>query len=242
LASGATYELNGVTFPLSGTNAYWFNFIARYVTKTKVGVESTTADEAGQGRNNILWGCPNWNGYNSTALGGLNRIQIGYGWNLWPTLSATTPTNFPMESERAFVSSWAAGRTGLPVGTTGTAAPTQYAGNWLKRSVFSKNGATKCLVGDSRFWIIESNPAPATGILPAQPNINNSDTYTAGIAGQTMTDIYRHGKYPAPGPIARTFSATGGKASFNMVFGDGHAETLTDPTDAYRFTRGKFPG
>jgi prepilin-type N-terminal cleavage/methylation domain-containing protein len=242
LATGATYELDGITFPQSGTSPYWTSFLAKYVTKAKLGTASTTADEAAQAHKTILWGCPNWQGYTSTALGGLNRVQTGYGWNLWPTLSAQSTTNFPPVSERAFISNWAAGRTGVPFGSTATATSTQYSGNWVKRKEFARNGSQKVLVGDSRFWIIESNPAPADGSMPAQPNFNNSVTYTSSIPGQTMVDVYRHGKYPGAGTVAGTFSTQGGKVSYNFMFGDGHAETLTDMRDAYRFTRGKYPG
>ena len=42
--SGRVYNVNGVDYPNSGLGAYWFNFIAKYVTKSKVGLEGTTSD------------------------------------------------------------------------------------------------------------------------------------------------------------------------------------------------------
>jgi len=246
IAAGSVYNLNGQNFPVSGTPPYWINFLARYVTKTKLGTTSTTNDEAAQAHNTILWGCPSWAGYTSSALGGLNRVQTGYGMNMWGAAYKgypVAPQNFPLESERHFITNWAPGRTGMVFGTTGTAnTATQFGGNWLKRKQFGRNGAEKAYIGDSRFWLLESNPAPLDGSIPAQPNINNSVTYTPGIPGQTTADIYRHGKYPGAGTVAGTLSPQGGKITYNMSFCDGHAETLVQARDAYLYTRMKYPG
>src|SRR5438552_1895122 len=75
--AGRVYNLNGVDFPQSGYGAYWFNFLAKYVTKSKVGLEGSTADDSATMRKSILWGCPSWQGYNSTTVGGVNRLQHG---------------------------------------------------------------------------------------------------------------------------------------------------------------------
>src|SRR5690242_4051834 len=40
------YNLNGVDFPTSGYGAYWVNFLAKYVTRSKVGLEGSTADDS----------------------------------------------------------------------------------------------------------------------------------------------------------------------------------------------------
>src|SRR5688572_2203368 len=60
---------------------YWQNLIARYITRGKPGNSSTTADQAEYTRSrSILWGCPTYEGYASSASpDGINRLQTGYG-------------------------------------------------------------------------------------------------------------------------------------------------------------------
>jgi len=66
-ATGQKYNVNGLDYPASGYGAYWFNFLAKYVTKNKVGLESTDNQTAGESRRSIFWNCPGWNGYASTT-------------------------------------------------------------------------------------------------------------------------------------------------------------------------------
>src|SRR3954470_2096393 len=36
-ASGVVYNIDGVDYPASGSYAYWFQFLAKYATKSKLG-------------------------------------------------------------------------------------------------------------------------------------------------------------------------------------------------------------
>src|SRR2546426_169375 len=68
----------------SSTGAFWFDFIAKYVSKVTTGSAATNADTSFQARNTILWGCPAWEGYSSTSTanpGGFSAVQVGYGMN-----------------------------------------------------------------------------------------------------------------------------------------------------------------
>src|SRR5438128_11260439 len=46
--TATTYNVDGTNYPNSGVGAYWFNFLAKYVTKTKVGVNNGNVEEANQ--------------------------------------------------------------------------------------------------------------------------------------------------------------------------------------------------
>jgi len=226
-----TYNVEGTNYPSAGVGAYWFNFLAKYVTKTKLGVNNGNVEEANQARTrSLFWACPEWEGYitGSAAGGGYNRVQPGYGMNLWPTFQADFPapgtTNFPPAIESSFISG--------PMG------------QFTKTVKWGKNGANRCVVADSRFWASESNPPPALTTFPPavapQSNVNSGLTYTAN--NQTMVDIYRHGKRPGPGPAANTVDPYGGKIAFNMLYADGHVATATRGDEAYKALRMKFPG
>jgi len=228
-----TYNVDGTNYPTSGFGAYWFNFLAKYVTKTKVGLTNLNVEEANQGRTrSLFWACPEWEGYitGSAAGGGYNRLQVGYGMNLWPTFEPDYPaaSNFPPAIEESFL----------------TMTPQGPQGQFFRAVKWGKNGANRCLIADSRFWASESNPPPALTTFPPavapQSNINATDTYTAN--NQTMIDIYRHGKRPGPGPVAKTLDPYGGKIAFNILYADGHVATATRGDEAYRSIRMKFPG
>lgn len=227
--ASSQYNIDGVDLGWS-VSAYWTNFLAKYLTKTKFGIASTTAEQAADARRSILWGCPQWQGYNSTTIGGVNRIQTGYGMNLWPTFNAGYPTtNFPPANETSAITNW-------------NKANGTYTGTWHKQNVYTKNGTSRILVADSRFWALESNPMPLTEVFPPQPNINNTQTYTPGVVGQTMADVYRHGSYPKLNSSpANTFSQRGGKVLWNALYSDGHVETHGDQKPAYQNLRMRFP-
>jgi len=225
---GGSYNLYGDQFPFSGTNAYWPHFLAKYVTRTKFGTTATTGEEAAQARRSILWGCPAFEGYVSNTIGGVNRVQNGFGMNPYPTFRADRYFNgFPPIRERAF------------------------GGNYQPPATFQKQrlwapASEKCLVADSRFWMVESNPPAGTGPWPPavapQENFNNQRTYTPGRGDQTMVDLYRHGKMPGPIPGTTTLDPYGGKIAYNILYADGHVAIATDGREAYRSIRAKFPG
>lgn len=230
--SGRVYNLNGTNYPRFGYGAYWFDFLAKYATKGKVGLTSTTNQEAGDGRNNILWGCPAWLGYTSTTIGGVNRLQVGFGMSVWPTFTPSSPAppaTFPPTSERADVTGW------------GTAAET---GEITKQVVWGRKGAERCLVSDSLFWMVQSQAVPPSGQMAGQAmltNTNAAGNHAFGAAN-TLADAYRHGKYPEPAGTGYSYRPNGGKVSFNMLYADGHVTTVVNREEAFRAIRQRFPG
>jgi prepilin-type N-terminal cleavage/methylation domain-containing protein len=228
LGAVATYDVAGVTYPNSGVGAFWFNFLGKYVTKTKTGVESTDSSQTNEQRlRSLFWGCPAWEGYitGSVAGGGYSRVQTGYGMNGWPTFQANYPaigTNFPPTAESSFL--------------------TGAQGTWPKQKSYLRDGSQRALIGDSRFWLAESNPPPATGPWPSgitQQAWFVNTTYTG--TNQTLIDIYRHGKLPAAAGGDKV-AASGGKIAFNILYSDSHVATSSNGQEAYKALRMKFPG
>jgi prepilin-type N-terminal cleavage/methylation domain-containing protein/prepilin-type processing-associated H-X9-DG protein len=231
--SGHFYNVDGVDYPRSGVGAYWFTFIAKYVTKTKVGTASDQHHEAADARKTVIWGCPEWEGYRTGTIGEMHRAQVGLGMNHYPTFTESYPAPgvWPPRRESTFIQNWTRGN------------PSAQDGNWAKLTRYGRRGAQRALVMDSQFWLAEAQ-APPGGVIPGQRVFDTSYTYSPGVVGQTLTDFYRHGKPPklkraGPGGYYDTF---GGKVAFNILYCDGHVTTEHDRRVAYRALRMKFPG
>jgi prepilin-type N-terminal cleavage/methylation domain-containing protein/prepilin-type processing-associated H-X9-DG protein len=224
-----TYDIDGFQFT-SAAPAYWFNFVAKYVNQANLGNATATGVDSDLARKGVLWGCPAWQAYvSSSGIGGVSNVQPGYGMNLWPTFTADNPatgTAFPPSTDQVVIV--------VGGGTTG---------RFLRQTQWT-NAAERCLCADSRFWAAESNPVPSAANYPPaivpQSDINNSNTYTPGISGQTMLDIYRHGTYPAH-QSNQTFDPYGGSIVYNILYCDGHVTTATDGKPAYTSLRQRFP-
>lgn len=235
--SGRTYQIDDVIYPVdsNGTlyNAFWYNFLQKYVTKGKVGGAVVQSFDAGNAQKTIFWGCPSWTGYLSgTAAGGTNVVQLGYGMSYWPTASASNPRfgSFPASAENSFIQNW------------GTVSQT---GRWHREKTWGREGSRRIIVADSRFWSVESQPSSATNFPAAQPALVNSaavGVYTS-TGNQTMVHVYRHGKQPPMHPsVPNTLNARGGKVSYNCLFADGHVTTENSQKMAYEGLRLRFPG
>ena len=231
-ATGVKYNVNGVDYPYAGYGAYWFNFLAKYVTKNKVGLESGTSEQdASESRRSIFWNCPGWNGYRSTTYGGVNRLQTGYGMNPWPTFSPThpaPPNNYPPAAERAFIQKW-----GAP----------DVIGQFTRQNRWAKNGAERAVVADSLFWEVSANRVTDKDSLAGQALMNNDNAAGNHAFGlnNTTADCYRHGKYP-PKADAASHKVKGGQVGYNILFADGHVNRSTDRTEIFKALRQRFPG
>jgi prepilin-type N-terminal cleavage/methylation domain-containing protein/prepilin-type processing-associated H-X9-DG protein len=248
------YNLDGIRYGAASevpnvstvTPAYWISFLAKYVTKGKVGTASTTGWEAAEAQKTVLWGCPTFERYVSNTIGGFNRIQNGYGFNYTPTYTANDPPLMQTYPRGYADNSLGPNRPGLNsilASTNQWRQPTPTSGTWFKANRYTKP-AQRVLVADGQFWIIEAYAPPLNGDIPPQKIYNNTNTYSDGISGQTLYDFYRHGKYP---PIERHgpggyYSKVGGKVAYNILYCDGHVSGTQDRRDAYRAMRQRFPG
>jgi prepilin-type processing-associated H-X9-DG protein len=261
-AGSYKYNIDGDDFP--GVNGsygpFWFNFVSKYVQKAKMGEADTGGTEISTMRNrSVLWGCPAFAGYDSVGAGAdvntksLNRVQIGYGMNAFPTYTQSYP----------------AITAGGPFGGGGSrpdvpekqAAFTQYADStdpnasggyvywdpvksskagFVKQTVWGKQGALRALIADGSLWLLQSNYASGAP-FPAQFNDAN-----ANITGaQTTASMWRHGKLPAragTSGVWSTFDPTKGKMAYNILYCDGHVASSAVPKDAFESVRMRYPG
>ena len=234
---------------------YWYQFLAKYVTRTKVGgaassgTQNQIADERAAARRSLLWGCPAWEGYLSTAYyGGVNYAQTGYGFNAFPEYTASYPATNVLLGDTAS----AIGPTQIQGDSHAIAVPgtkdnwnsiNPAGGKWYKWRPYEINGSERVLVADGIFWLLEvTAPAPTNGYpYPGMNSTYNYYTWTAD--GQTLYDVYRHGVKPGANTTpANTYKIPGGKVAYNVLFCDGHVSTLVDRESAYRCTRMRFPG
>jgi prepilin-type N-terminal cleavage/methylation domain-containing protein/prepilin-type processing-associated H-X9-DG protein len=245
-AQGAPYNLNGATYNAptdvpgksTSTAAYWFSFLSKYVTKTKIATESKTDQEAAAAQQTVFWGCPSFQKYETGTIGNFNRIQPGYGMNYLPTYSPTNPAlgqNYPANlSQVQFVVS----------STPALNWKSLTAGTWYKLTQYNKP-AERALFADSQFWIVEALAPVANGAIPGQKFFDGYYTYSSGSAstGQTLYDFYRHGKFPPVevGGGQGHYKSQGGKVLFNILYADGHVVGCNDRAEGYRAIRQRFP-
>jgi len=66
----------------TGSNAaFWWDFLAKYVTKTKMGAVTSNVQDTNDQRKSVFWGCPAWDGWVSGSIIVINRVMTGYGMN-----------------------------------------------------------------------------------------------------------------------------------------------------------------
>jgi prepilin-type N-terminal cleavage/methylation domain-containing protein/prepilin-type processing-associated H-X9-DG protein len=248
------YNLDGIRYGAasdvpnvsSTTPAYWINFLAKYVTKSKMGTASTAAWEAAEAQKTVLWGCPSFERYVSNTVGGFNRVQNGYGFNYTPTYSSNDPVSggsYPRGYSDNSLGPNTPGLNSIVASTNNWLQSRPTSGTWFKFNQYTKP-AQRVLAADAQFWIIEALAPPMNGDIPPQKLYNNTNTYSTGIAGQTLFDFYRHGKYPpiqVPGG-GGYYNKVGGKVAYNILYCDGHVSATIDRRDAYRSLRQRFPG
>lgn len=217
-----------------GGQGYWFNFLARYVTKVRMGnAVGTDASMALQSRQTIFFGCPEWEGYRvgGVTVGDINVVQPGFGMNIYPTFTDRPLTGgaiYPPTRDRAV-------HDPLNENPTG----------WFRKAKDWTRPAERMLLADSKFWLAQSGAAPSgTSWPPAvvnQPVLENNSAGYGDDTRETIIDIYRHGTYPKK--LGTKYDARGGKIRFNILYCDGHVATTTGSArEAYRAIRMKFPG
>jgi prepilin-type N-terminal cleavage/methylation domain-containing protein/prepilin-type processing-associated H-X9-DG protein len=205
---------------------YWYNFLAKYVTRAKLGsassAGSTSQQDSAAARASLFWGCPAWEGYYDTnaaytGTGGINYSQTGYGYNGFPEYTASYPPataqgqvlgDDGQAAAYGYVcpdpNATSAGITCVN-GTSLTIGKQNWNqltfGRWYKMHQYEIHGSERALVADTIFWLLEALPAPfpPTSIpgQNAQYNQVGNNTLTFNAKGQMLYDVYRHGKKSA---------------------------------------------
>lgn len=234
-----SYNINGFDF----TNAqapFWFDFLEKYVTKSKVGWSAgADASASLQQLRSIFWACPAWDAYtNAAGPAGFNVTQPGYGMNGFPEYQPDFP---PLGAELG-----EAGTYAQLVNTPRWTTAGMTTNRWYKLNKWN-HPTERALVADCLFWFMEARPTPPNTPpnpwLVGEQNLANATTWTGPFAAyQTTFDYYRHGKYPSLNYLNTQFNAVGGKRAYEVLFADGHVSELTDQQSAYKVVRMRFPG
>ena len=236
MASGARYNLYGIEYPVAGAGAYWFNFIAPYVSSGQAGNAAQTTSEADAIRNrSVLWGCPEFEGYPPVGSTPdqipFNPAQTGYGMNGYPgwTKDSPEPPGY-FEDDKGIAWSFT---------TSYLWSPAQPNLGFTKRFYWDRNGTERMLVADARVWLVDDARIPDDGeVLPQIPDLNAG---AERAAFQTYVNIFRHGDVgeKADG-FSRSYDLATSTVKYNILYADGHVETSTDPKEAFRSVRMKI--
>lgn len=219
---------NGVT-PVNSINKYYTDMLMPFVTKGgkmnfEIGSDKLAFEQA---RASVLWGCPEWDGWRNTTATTVNEVSVfetGYAMNYYPTITADHPTNpaaMPPSTETQM--RWAS----------------TYHGKYYKKTQWTKP-SERLLMADANLWLLGFVPVGTPGSALAPQNAARA---LASTGGASNIDRYRHGKYPriVGSGSAAIFSLNGGKVSFNVLYCDGHAATLSDLREGYKAIRMRYP-
>ncbi|MCS7033219.1 MAG: type II secretion system GspH family protein [Phycisphaerae bacterium] len=201
-------------------NDYWYMFLLRYFSK--IPYSNVAGARLGDYVNTPLWGCPEVDKTDLQTSNSSADFDSGYGMGNYAAF----------RKDQAI---WATRNSGT--WSAMIQGPTNAVeGRYYKQEDYT-NPATRGIIADSKSWFLEVIWLSATSnpVIPAQ---------TLGRVGYNSAsgnqfDRYRHGKYPpAAGSV---YSRVGGRVAFNMLFCDGHVETLTDVAQGYRAMRQRWP-
>ena len=257
--SGA-YEISGVTYNAAASTAdglnydnaaWWWNFLARYVTK------ANTSAAAGRGAQadvqaSVLWGCPSFDKYLAPAgnAQGLEFRQnyTGYAWNPHPSFRADYPAAGVRRPPETDVNHGSFTKGNAALGVASNNKWSSYIGIWYKETAYTRP-AQRALFADCYYVALEANAPVSATDLPGMKNYADpTEEFSKNVSGQQTTgqttfDWYRHGKVPPMHDPSSTgaFKVSGGKIAYNILYADGHVGQANDKEESYRSLRMRFP-
>jgi prepilin-type N-terminal cleavage/methylation domain-containing protein/prepilin-type processing-associated H-X9-DG protein len=226
-AGGATDPAIMVGSMTAPGDAYWWDFITKYVARDKkLGTASTTNQEGADAQKSVVWGCPSWGGNITGTLGDLHRQQPGYGMSFEPRITASWP-----------------GHMGLTIPSKDFRVRNGNAttGKYWKQTAWT-SPSTRMLLADSKLYIVEQLRLDHNAEFPGQEARMGVVYSSPALFGQAYYDWHRHGTNPPVQPGTTRFSPKGGKVSFNILYCDGHVSAALSKEEGYRAVRQRFPG
>jgi prepilin-type processing-associated H-X9-DG protein len=162
--------------------------------------------------NTPLWGCPAVDKDNFDVSPTLSSADFNSGYGMGPYAAYT---------ERTFINVNANPAWAMIQSSTG------LAGKYYKQSQWTKP-AERGIICDGRSWFLETRSPGVGANVPVPPQLGNwAIGYNASAIDQF--DRYRHGH-------------RADRVAMNMLYCDGHVETLADVKLAYIAIRRHWPG
>jgi prepilin-type N-terminal cleavage/methylation domain-containing protein/prepilin-type processing-associated H-X9-DG protein len=193
------------------TQYYWTDMIVPYISKLNGTTTSSNQQDIDEAHRTVVWGCTEWDGRIDLSYA-TGRFYPGYAMNLHPYFMP--------------------GNSTIQKNLTACRWQGVYFGEYYKIGSV-RNSAERMMIADSQLWILDARASGGGGVaaLPGQPtDVVANNAGKTGQAGLMDYDLYRHVKKPA----ATGAFYKGGKMGCNAVYFDGHAETITDLSTAYR--------
>jgi prepilin-type N-terminal cleavage/methylation domain-containing protein/prepilin-type processing-associated H-X9-DG protein len=253
---GTIFTWEGIRYTIdTWGDQYWINYIGTpYISKAFFGPHNmpnvTNLPPAAQNRMNEMaaktpiWGCTKWRGTKQGGTwdaiegpytdGKVSTFENGYAMNPYPFYKASTPTSDTNPAVNGALNAWA---TQFGADGSGNPAPPQRR---YKQTEYTQPG-DRAMVIESTLWLPGFCPAnPSTHQLIGQYAIRQLD---GGSQGSTQFDYYRHSKFPqiAGDRYATSAGVPAGNIATNILYCDGHAETIHDARLAYKSIRMTLP-
>jgi prepilin-type processing-associated H-X9-DG protein len=186
----------------------------------------------------VIWGCPKWRGvrepsYNAIETpysdGLVSAFEVGYTYNPYPFYNRRWPIN---DTEPAH--HYAMNADTYQFRGVGNPPERRY-----KFTEYTQP-SERALVVEGTFWVMGFVPAAGHKLIGQSIYLRNWENSQEGT---NNFDYYRHGRPPR---VSGTrFDAPngnpGGRVRTNILYCDGHAETVSDPKLAYRSIRMQLP-
>jgi prepilin-type N-terminal cleavage/methylation domain-containing protein/prepilin-type processing-associated H-X9-DG protein len=227
---------------------YWYNRIAKYLTTANFGVHNiqqyTGLAPAVQNRMNEMaarspiWACATWRGTKSSTTewncietpytdGKVSTFEPGYTMNPYGWARPNLPD--PAAGSVSFLG-------GQYLDLINANAPSQFNAAKFYREQQYSMPSDRALVVESTLWLLGFRTTDGSRNLAGQLVLRGLD---GGSAGSNNIDYYRHGLRPKVS--GDRYSTVGGKpagkVATNILYCDGHADTVTDPAKAYASIR-----
>jgi prepilin-type processing-associated H-X9-DG protein len=253
-----SYEGNKYTLTTAFPFNYYFNYIAKYISTAQFGAHGVPTYTAGFGAalqqrmndvaaRSAVWGCPTWRGSVNTTTPAYNQIQtpwtdtkvsvfeVPYNYNPFPF---TRPSYPPL----SFTGSIISDPYDLEVNNSSNLK--QFRADRRYKLTAYTMPAERALLIEGRIWLVGFGYTGNTHTLQGMI----VDRFYDEAPGGNTFDYYRHGTPPRglDSADASRYDAAGGtkprgKIGTNILYCDGHVDTVSDPQQCYKSIAMRLP-